>query len=108
MHQLAQDIMAAGEALADAVAHEQMLEDRRPDFKQAAILRLMQTTNPATTKPHSGSSAESVVETDADYAQYRARQREAATRTILARARYRATIANADLYAAELSEGVPA
>lgn len=97
MHPLAQDISTAGETLADAIAHEQMLEDRRAEFKQAAILRLMQTTNPATNKLHSGSSAESVVETDPEYAQYRERQRDAVTRTLLARARYHAAIANAHL-----------
>ena len=75
----------AGEHYALKRAEEMKLEDERHIIKQAALLRIMATTNELTGKPHSASSAESVVQLDAEYAEYLGRQREAAFFTILAR-----------------------
>lgn len=70
-------IEAAAERLAAAHRAIQELEDGRPAEKSAAIRRLMQTENTETGKPHSASSAEKIVETDAEYAAYRRRQADA-------------------------------
>lgn len=51
-------------------------EDRRPLVKREAVLRLMEQTNPLTNKVHSASSAEAVVESDPDYAEFRVMQRQ--------------------------------
>lgn len=58
---------------------EEQLEHERAYAKQDAILRLLQLEagNPLTGKPHSATSAESVVNTDAEYQAYLARQRQA-------------------------------
>jgi len=53
------------------------LEDERAPLKAAAIKRLMSQTNDLTGKLHSASSAEAVVELDAEYADYRGMQRDA-------------------------------
>ncbi len=96
-------IERAGEALADAAEREAELEDYRAGEKSAAILRLMQGANPLTGKAHSASSAEAVVETDAEYAAYRARQRKATVATIHARVAYEVAKSRARLAAGVLS-----
>ena len=101
---LTQAIVTAGDRLADATEAELALEDVRPLIKLEAILRLVGTTNVASGKPHSASSAEAAVETDAEYAFHRERQRAATVARIKARAYYEATIARARLAA----EGVAA
>ena len=73
----------AVEAYAETKAMEAKLEDLRPVAKQKAILRILGTDNPLTGKLHSGSSAEAIVETDKEYAEYRALQREALMQSIL-------------------------
>jgi hypothetical protein len=62
-----------------AIAQDRVtrFEDERAPLKAAAIKRLMSQTNDLTGKLHSASSAEAVVELDADYAAYRAMQRDA-------------------------------
>lgn len=62
-----------------AIAQERVtrFEDERAPKKAEAIKRLMQQTNDLTGKLHSASSAEAVVELDAEYAEYRAMQRDA-------------------------------
>lgn len=62
-----------------AIAQERVtrFEDERAPKKAEAIKRLMQQTNDLTGKLHSASSAEAVVELDAEYAEYRNMQREA-------------------------------
>lgn len=76
---------------ARARAAEMELEDNRAAHKQAAILRLIAGgPNPLTGKAHSASSAEAVVETDAEYAAYRALQRGAVVTTITAAGNYEA------------------
>lgn len=94
-----QFIITAGDRLAEAKERELRLEDMRPAHKMDAILRIMQGTNPLTGKAHSASSAEAVVETDAEYAAYRAAQREATVAVIKARAYYECTIARARMAA---------
>jgi hypothetical protein len=78
------------EAWGDAESYEQQLEDDRALEKQAAILRIMQTTNPLTSKPHSASSAEAVVEQDEQYRVYRQRQSAAVVAKFTARGVYEA------------------
>lgn len=90
-------IEAAGERLAAACRQEMWLEDQRALVKALAIRRLMTTTNPDTEKPHSATSAEKVVETDAEYAAHRARQADAVVETIKARAAYEAAKRRADV-----------
>ena len=69
---------------AAAVAHEMKLEDERIGVKMAAIDRIMKSgDNALTGKPHSFSSAESVVNTDKEYAEYLSKQRDATMQKIL-------------------------
>jgi hypothetical protein len=70
-------IESAGERCAHAHRVVQELEDARASVKAAAIQRLMQTLNPLTNKQHSASSAEAVVETDAQYAAHGTEQASA-------------------------------
>lgn len=79
------EIEQAAKALGDAIATEQALEDNRCIAKSAALQRIMLTENPLTKKPHSASSAEAIVETDAEYAGYRAAQRRAVVASYEAR-----------------------
>ncbi|HET8771591.1 MAG TPA: hypothetical protein VFM71_11465 [Gemmatimonadaceae bacterium] len=81
-------VSKAGDALANAVRHEMALEDGRCVVKVRAIQRIMQGENPLTGKMHSASSAEAVVETDAEYAQYRDEQRTATVMKIRAQVAY--------------------
>jgi hypothetical protein len=89
---LADQLMLSARQLAECRERELALEDERPVMKVAAIQRLMQGVNPTNGKPHSASSAESMVELDEDYAAYRAKQRQAVVNTIMARARYEAAL----------------
>ena len=84
-------VLDAAELYAKARAAEMELEDNRPAHKQVAILRIIKSgPNPLTGKPHSASSAEAVVETDAGYAAYRKLQREAVITAITAGGNYEA------------------
>ena len=67
-------LLAAADRVGKACVNEMELEDGRPAQKSAAVRRLMGTDNPETSKPHSASSAEKIVETDAEYAAYRRTQ----------------------------------
>lgn len=82
---------AGAYADADAVVVERDLEDRRPLVKREAILRIMQTPNELTGKPHSASSAEAFVELDRGYLQHRLAQSVACVDVIMARAAYEAS-----------------
>jgi hypothetical protein len=96
-------INAAARNLADAVAHEQSLEDARANVKLAAIERIMKSgDNSLTGKPHSFSSAEAVVNTDSEYQAYLERQRDAVRARILAKGAYDAATAAARLEAANV------
>lgn len=94
----------AAEGLGLARAEEQRLEDERCAVKRAAILRIMQSENPLTGKQHSASSAEAVVETDGEYAEYRKRQRIAVVDTECARAAFYAARYRAELAIAQVRE----
>lgn len=95
---LVADIETAASHLAEAVAAEQSLEDNRINVKLAAIERIMAAgDNPFTGKPHSFSSAESVVNTDSLYQEYLERQRNAVKARILAKGNYDSAVAAARL-----------
>lgn len=84
------ELNVAAARYAEARTRELALEHDRAAVKRDAILRIMQLTNPLTNRPHSASSAEAVVETDAEYAAYLRDQRIAVMDVILAEAYYRA------------------
>ena len=85
----AQAVIAAGNALAQATAREMELEAGRALEKASAIRRLMDgEPNALTGRPHSASSAEAIVEADAQYAAYLAHQRDAVIAKITAQAAY--------------------
>lgn len=95
------NIESAAARLADATTAEMALEDARINAKLAAIDRIMSAgDNQFTGKPHSFSSAENIVNTDAQYQTYLEQQRDAARNRILARGQYDAAIAAARLHAA--------
>jgi hypothetical protein len=66
----------SGESFAALAGEEMDREAERPVVKDAAIRRLMQTTNDLTDKPHSASSAEKIVECDLEYASFLHASRE--------------------------------
>ena len=95
---LVADIETSARHLAEAVAAEQAIEDNRINVKLAAIERIMAAgDNSFTGKPHSFSSAESVVNTDGLYQEYLERQRNAVKARILAKGNYDAAVAAARL-----------
>ena len=98
--EIVERITAAAKELADAREAEQELEDNRINVKLRAIEKIMRSgDNSLTGKPHSFSSAEAAVGTDAEYQDYLAQQRAATRRTILARGDYEAARAVAVLTA---------
>jgi hypothetical protein len=100
MTDFAKNIETAAARLAEITTHEMALEDARINTKLAAIGRIMSADNALTGKPHSFSSAEAIVNTDAEYQQYLERLREAAHNRIVARGAYDAAVASARLAAA--------
>lgn len=68
---------AVSETLRAATRYAETRGRFRALEKRAAILRLMSSDNPLTGKPHSASSAEAIVESDAEYAAYLAESTEA-------------------------------
>lgn len=91
-------IADAAQNLADATAAEMKLEDERITHKLAAIDRIMAGgDNQFTSKPHSYSSAEGIVNTDEQYQEYLGRIRAAVRDRIMARGRYEAALAEARL-----------
>lgn len=91
-------IYETAEKYAAAVKHEMELEDNRITLKMETIDRIMKSgDNPMTAKPHSFSSAEALVNTDKEYSQYLAKQRDAVAERIMAKARYEAALAEARL-----------
>ncbi|NDD52271.1 hypothetical protein EBZ39_00065 [bacterium] len=92
------NIKTAAANLAEATMAEMRLEDERISHKLAAIDRIMSRgDNPLTGKPHSYSSAESVVNTDEDYQTYLGKIRAAVRDRIIARGTYDAALAEARL-----------
>lgn len=100
-YKLVKQIHDSYEQYAKTVSAEMMLEDARAGIKMAAVQRIMASgDNPMTSKPHSYSSAEAIVNTDREYSDYLAKMREAAVARILAKGAYDAAIAEARLMAA--------
>lgn len=92
------NIVTAAANLAEATYRETELEDNRITAKIAAIDRIMSAgENQFTGKPHSYSSAESIVNTDEEYQAYLAKLRSATRDRILARGNYDACLAAARL-----------
>jgi hypothetical protein len=99
---LVASISSATIAYANAVENEAALEDGRITVKMAAISRIMTSgDNPLTGKPHSFSSAEALVNTDADYTEYLGKIREATKARIIARGNYEAALAVVQLKAGQ-------
>jgi predicted trehalose synthase len=67
----------ATEDYAQAMARELEHTHQKPVEKTAAILRLLGSQNPLTGKPHSASSAETLVESEPGYAAFLAAYRQA-------------------------------
>lgn len=100
-YKLVKQIHDSYEKYAKAVGAEMALEDARAGIKMAAVQRIMASgDNPMTSKPHSYSSAEAIVNTDREYSDYLAKMREAAVTRIMAKGAYDAAIAEARLMAA--------
>lgn len=98
MTDFAQNITSAARELADATTAEMALENSRFAAKIAAIDRIMSAgDNTFTSKPHSFSSAEAIVNTDTDYQTYLELQRNAIRDRIIARGAYDAAVAAAHL-----------
>lgn len=79
---------------------------RRPAAKQQAIQRIMQGTNPLTGKPHSASSAEAIVETDAEYAAWLANHRAIIVAKMHAQTRAELALESAKMLRASALEAV--
>lgn len=101
-------VQDAGEQVAQAHDTVTRLADGRAEAKAAAILRLMQTMNPLTHKQHSAASAEAVVESDLDYASYRAVERAAEVERWRALAHYESAklVAALDVGLAQTTNGM--
>lgn len=82
--QILTDVVAKGEAAADALNHETQLEDDRAAIKADAVVRIMKRDSIAATP------AEKIVETDAAYFEHRAKQRAAVVARFRADAEYKA------------------
>lgn len=99
--QLLEILKAKGEALGDATAHEQELEDDRAAIKADAVTRIMKRDNLAATP------AEKIVETDEEYFRHRAKQRASIVARFRADAEYEAAKAaatNASLHTPSIIE----
>lgn len=101
-------VEAAGRRYAEAVDRELALEVARVTIKREAIGRIMRDSNPLTGKPHSASSADAVVEMDADYAAHLQAIRAAVMEKNLALTGLTTAKLRADLALATLREGVAA
>jgi hypothetical protein len=98
MTDFVRNIEVTASNLADATLAEMRLEDNRIAVKLAAIERIMASgDNSLTGKPHSYSSAESIVTTDMQYQDYLAEMRNAVRARIIARGNYEASLAAARL-----------
>lgn len=88
----------AGQAWLRAWRQEAELSDQSGQEKMLAVSRLIGNDNPLTGKPHSASSAEAVVVTDAGYAAYLQQRRSATLERMAAETAMRAAYLRA-LYA---------
>ncbi len=101
-------IEAAADAYAIATKAEAVFEFDRANVKARAIRRLMETTNPATGKAHSASSAADAVHGDAEYDAHCFNVRNAAAATIIFRGRFEAAKRRADLAVGLALAAIPA
>lgn len=102
LSKLVSNVADAAQNLADATAAEMKLEDERIAHKLMAIDRIMSSgDNQMTGKPHSYSSAESIVNTDEQYQEYLGRIRAAVRNRIIARGGYEAALVEARLQGVE-------
>lgn len=100
MRDIVKQIEEAYEKYATAAEAEMLLEDGRAEVKNAATQRIMQAgDNPLTGKPHSFSSADAIVNTDAEYAEYLAKVRAATIARIRARGVVDAALAAVKIFA---------
>lgn len=83
-------IAATADTYAQALARESELHALRGVRKSEAIVRLIGTDNAETGKPHSASSAEKVVESDAEYAAFLKSCRDSVVERIRREAEYEA------------------
>ena len=77
-------LVEATAAYAEAIEAADRMDAEKAQVKEAAILRLIQTTNPLTKNPHSASSAEKVVEEDSTYFTWLTKRWRATTTRITA------------------------
>lgn len=98
LSKLVTNVSDAAANLAEATAAEMKLEDERVAHKLMAIDRIMSRgDNALTGKPHSYSSAESIVNTDEGYQEYLGQIRAAVRNRIIARGGYEAALVEARL-----------
>lgn len=94
----ADNIRAAAHQLSDAVRVQMTLEKDKAPLKLAAISRIISAgDNPLTGKPHSFSSAEAVVHTDAEYDAHLTKIIDATCDKLIAVGAYDAAIAEAHM-----------
>lgn len=94
----AENILQAAKQLSDAVRLQMTLEKEKAPLRLAAISRIVSAgDNPLTGKPHSFSSAEAVVHTDADYDAHLSKIIDATCDKLLAVGAYDAAIAEAHI-----------
>lgn len=102
LSKLVNNIADAAQNLAAATEAEMQLEDERVAHKLMAIDRIMAAgDNKLTGKPHSYSSAEAIVNTDAQYQDYLGQIRAAVRNRIIARGGYEAALVEARLQGVE-------
>jgi hypothetical protein len=94
----ANNIRNAAKNLSDAVRRQMTLEKDRAAIKLAAISRIIASgDNPLTGKPHSFSSADAVVHTDADYDNHLSQLVDATCNKLIAVGEYDAAIAESNI-----------
>lgn len=95
---VAENIKTAAKKLSDAVRRQMTLEKDRHVIKMAAISRIVASgDNPLTAKPHSFSSAEAVVHTDAEYDAHLSNIIDATCDKLIAVGDYDAAVAEAQM-----------
>lgn len=94
---LIDEYQRAVDQFAELVAAEMNHQADKPARKTAAIRRIMGTQNPLTQAPHSGSSAEKVVELDEEYRHYLWQGSNIVVEKIKAEGRVHAALRRADL-----------
>ena len=86
IHELIDRFVAAQASYIDFTRQEMEFDDYKPVAKHNAVMRILGTENPATKKPHTYSSAETIVESDGEYASYLKSRRESIVHKMQAKA----------------------